>query len=266
LAYIRSNPARWLRPARIRVIALLAVRDDLDYLPGYIESVGPEVDGIVALDDGSTDGSAEFLESCDEVIELIRIPPDRPVWDEAGNYRRLVEAGALHGADWLVSVDADERLERGFRGRLEWVVARARLLRRTAVQVRLREVWDDPDHYRADGIWGTKIRARVFAPEPGAVLDDRPLHGLKVPLRPAGRWGYPLADLELYHLRMLRAEDRHARRERYELADPESLWQPEIGYAYLTDETGLELRRIDPARGYEGRVRALSSATIPPAT
>jgi glycosyltransferase involved in cell wall biosynthesis len=235
-------------------VALLAVRDDLRYLPGYIASVGPQTDGIIALDDGSSDGSAEFLESCSAVVELIRIAPERPEWDEVGNYRRLVEAGLRHGAGWLVSLDADERVERDFRTRLEWVIARGRLLGLSSYQVRLRELWDSPDHFRADGIWGEKVRARIFRARPGLAFDDRPLHGLKVPLDESRIRRYPVADLELYHLRMLHPEDRRSRRERYEVADPDSLWQPGIGYAYLTDESGLRLERIDPARDYDCRV------------
>lgn len=250
---ISSSPSRFLARPRFRLLALLAVRDDLRFLPGYIASIGPQVDGIVALDDGSTDGSAEFLEGCEEVIELIRIPPDRPAWDESGNYMRLVEAGIRHGADWLISVDADERLERDFRTRLEWVLARARLIRVSALQVRLRELWDSPDRYRVDGIWGRKTRARLFRPRPGANFDDRPLHGLKIPMARPGLLRSPLADLELYHLRTVLPEDRAARRARYELADPDAIWQPGIGYAYLTDERGLELAPVDPARSFEDR-------------
>jgi hypothetical protein len=252
IAAVPTSPSRWLRRPRIRLVALLAVRDDLRYLAGYMANVGPQVDAIVALDDGSADGSVEFLESCPEVVELIRIPPDRPEWDEAGNYRRLVEAGVRHGADWLVSLDADERVERDFRTRLEWAIARGRLIGLTSYSVRLRELWDHPDHYRADGIWGEKVRPRIFRAKHGAVLDDRPLHGLKVPIERSRIRRYPVADLELYHLRMLQPEDRRARRERYEEADPEAVWQPGIGYAYLTDENGLRLQRIDPARAYDG--------------
>ena len=48
---------------------------------------------------------------------------------------------------------------------------------------------------------------------------------------------------------MIRREDRLARRRRYELADPEARWQ-RVGYAYLTDERGVRLKKIDPRRGY----------------
>jgi hypothetical protein len=235
------------------MLALLAVRDDLRYLEGWFESVGPQVDGVVALDDGSTDGSAEFLESRDEVVELIRVPPERPSWDEMGNHRRLVEAAVRHGADWVVSLDADERVEREFRVRFERVAARGGRFGCRAYQVWLRELWGTPDQYRVDGIWGDRARARIFRPALDPVFDASPLHGSKVPLDSARYRHCPRADLEVYHLRMITPEGRRERRERYELADPEARWQPREGYGYLTDERGIELQAVDPARGYDGR-------------
>ena len=50
---------------------------------------------------------------------------------------------------------------------------------------------------------------------------------------------------------MVRSEDRQARRRRNEQFDPEARYQPGIGYAYLTDETGLRLRPVPGRRGYE---------------
>jgi len=53
----------------------------------------------------------------------------------------------------------------------------------------------------------------------------------------------------IYHLRMIRSEDRAARRQRYEELDPGNTWQ-EIGYAYLTDTSGIRLERLPPGRDY----------------
>lgn len=243
-----SLPAR--RP--IRLLALLAARNEMRYLPAFMANVAPHVDGIVALDDGSTDGSADYLSSRPEVLKVLRVPPGRPDWDEVGNHRALVAAGVELGADWLVSLDADERVEREFGLRARRVIRRGRLLGLTAYHLRLRELWDSESAYRIDGIWGRKLPARLFAARADHRLDERPLHAFKVPLQ-ARRVGasWPIADLEVYHLRMVHPDDRRARRERYELADPESRWQPGIGYAYLTDERGVTLRRVPPGRGFE---------------
>lgn len=235
---------------RVRLLALLAVRNQADLLPGYVANVGPQVDGIVALDDGSTDGSAEFLESRPEVLQVLRISPDRAQWDEVGNYRALVAAGLRHGAEWLLSLDADERVEREFRTRCERVIRRGRFLRYTAYAVHMLELWNSTGEYRVDGIWGSKTPARLFKARENHEFDTRPLHATKAPLQSSIARSFPVADLNVYHLGMLHRENREARRRRYEKLDPENRWQRKVGYAYLTDEGGLQLRGITAGREY----------------
>ncbi len=234
---------------RTRLVALLAVRDGMRHLPGFLRNVAPHVDGIIALDDGSSDGSAELLERHEAVIELLRNPRERPAWDEVGNHRALVAAALRHAAEWILCLDADERLEREFRARAERVISRGALLGYSAYAVRLRELWDDPNQYRADGIWGRKRIARLFRARDDHEFDPAPLHGVKAPLQSLQRGRFPNADLTIYHLAMLSPEDREARRRRYEQADPERRWQ-RVGYEYLTDARGLRLRRVAARRGF----------------
>jgi hypothetical protein len=239
------GPAR----RRVRLLGVLAVRDEMRFLPGWFENVAPHLDGVVALDDGSTDGSAEFLESRPEVIELLRVPAERERWDEVGNYRSLVRAAVRHGAGWIVSLDADERVEREFRDRAERVIRRGRLLGLSAYAVRMLELWDAPDRLRADGVWGQKLPPRLFRARADHVFDERELHASKAPEQ--GRvlgLVFARADLHVYHLRMIEPEDRAARRDRYERLDPGARWQPKQGYAYLTDEAGLQVRPIPAGR------------------
>jgi len=232
---------------RIRLVALLACRDEMRFLPGYVANVGPQVDGILALDDGSTDGSGDYLENRPEVTELLRVPPDRPAWDEPGNFARLVEAALRSGAEWAISIDADERVERGFRTRAERVIRRGRLLGRTGFSVRLRELWSSEAQYRADGVWRRKWPSRLFRLREGEMVDGQPVHAPKVP-RSAG-W-VPRSDLVVYHLRMISPDDRAARQRRYEQIDPDHAFQPR-GYAYMTDESGMRLRPVPDRRGFD---------------
>jgi hypothetical protein len=240
----------WRRHPRKRLLALLAFRDEMRFLPDWFESVRSLVDGVVALDDGSADGSAEFVERQPEVLELIRLLR-RPAseWDDAGNHRRLVEASWRHAPDWVIGLDADERLEAGFRQRAEDEIARGERRGVRALRVHVREIWDDPLHFRADGIWGTKSSARLFEARLDHEFHGMRLHSHWAPLNSRVNGEFPRADLLLYHLRMLSAADREARRARYESLDPGRDFQA-IGYAYMTVTDGLALERIPAGREY----------------
>lgn len=232
----------------MRLLALLCVRDELVELPDLIANLAPHVDGIVALDDGSLDGTGAWLATRPEVLELLHV--ERGPYDEPRNHRLLVEAGLRHGADWLLSIDADERVEEAFRDRAERVIRRGGRLGLKAFAVHLRDLWDADDRIRVDGIWGRKSVARLFRALPGHVFDDAPLHAHKAPLqaRVAGR--FAPADLIIYHRAMLTAEGRTARRSRYERLDPGAAHQA-IGYAYLTDERGIRLDPLPRGRGWK---------------
>ena len=57
---------------RIRLLATTMVRNEREHVPGMLRNVGPQVDGIVALDDGSSDGTDRLLEQSPYVVELLR--------------------------------------------------------------------------------------------------------------------------------------------------------------------------------------------------
>ncbi len=235
----------------VRIYALLVFHNEMACLPDYFRNVPAQVDGIIAVDDGSTDGSGDFVARQPSVIELVRRPPQSPhVWDEPANHRLAIDTALKHNADWLIAVDADERLERRFRRRAVDAIARGDLAGIRAFGVKFRELWNSPLHYRSDGLWGEKSQARFFKARADHEVDTRPMHGHWAPLNSKTDGGFPPADLIIYHLRMIRREDREKRRDRYMAIDPEQRWQP-IGYEYLADETGLRLTSLPEGRDFE---------------
>jgi len=233
-----------------RLIALLVFHNEMDYLPDYFRNVAPHVDGVIALDDGSTDGSGEFVQAQPKVCEFIqRVPREPHIWDEPRNRRLLVEAAWSHDADWLLVLDADERLEEEFRSRADAEIARAVREGHLALSVLCRECWDGPDQYRVDGLWNEKRPVRLFRPRRDHRFDDSAFHGYWAPLNSRSNGKFPAADLIIYHLRMIQEAQRVARKDKYLRLDPESRFQP-VGYEYLTDDTDLEIERCPSGRGY----------------
>jgi hypothetical protein len=245
---IRTALSRLRRRPRRRVLALTAFRDEMRFLPGFFDSVGPHVDGIVALDDGSLDGSGDYAAGRPEVAELIRVPPGTHEDNEDGRLRRiLITAAWEHGADWLLGVDADERLERGFGPRMRAELDRADALGAPAMWVRFVELWE-PGRARVDGLWGEKRKACLFRSDRAHGFDEKRMHTHWASLpEPEGSW--PASDLRIYHLRMLDPADRLARVERYRRLDPDRVLQP-VGYDYMLDDNGLELADLEPERDY----------------
>jgi hypothetical protein len=237
------------RRGRPRLLALVAFRDEERFLPGLLENLESQVDGLIALDDGSSDGSVELLRDHPLVLKILRVPPGaQDELEDGKNHRRLVEASWSHSPDWLFGIDADERVERQFRERAEDEIQRAERRGEAGLWVPFRELWGAPDRMRVDGIWGGKKKACLFRAMRGHRFDDRRVHANWAPWPPA-KGEYPAADLRLYHLRMIRAEDREARLARYRRIDPDLVWQP-IGYDYLLEEDGIELRELEPGREY----------------
>lgn len=233
------------------IIALLQARNEERYLRGWLENVAPAVDGIVALDDGSTDGTADILRAHPKLLELQANPAGQP-WNEYANQVGLIRAGRRHGAKWFLSLDADERLEERFVTAIRTIVADADTRKLDAFALQLCDLWNDRRHYRADGKWGTQARYKLFRNIPNHnKFDPRPLHRHWMPLELVATLKTSGTHLPyaVYHLRMIRQADRNARHQRYVTLDPGNRMQQQ-GYDHLIDERGIELAPIAPGRDF----------------
>jgi hypothetical protein len=216
-------PTRFTGP----VVCLLPARNASEDLPAWFESVSRFADAVVALDNGSTDNTAELLESHPLVQILLRNPrqPDNRGWSDSLNRNRLLAAAAPLAPSWIICIDADELVP------LEDGLALRRFIDERAVAgvaygfPRYRMIEDHQHFDRLD----TKA-FRLFAYRPGQAFPDIPLHFQDVPTSiPRCRW--LLTDIRVQHLNQLTEERRRERRQKYAEADPDRLWEWGDDYA-----------------------------------
>ncbi len=213
------------------LVALLAARNSERDLGGYLDSVSRFADAVVALDDGSTDRTRRILESHPLVKRVLSNPPsnDYSRWDDAGNRNRLLRAaGDLH-PDWVLMLDADERIDADDARALRRFVQEAD--RGYAYGFKVYRMIEDEDQYDRAGLWVY----RLFAYEPGQRLEERRQHGVPVPTSiPQQRW--LRTTVRIKHLAGLTEERRRARYEKYLQADPGNVYQRR--YSHLLDAPG----------------------------
>ncbi len=238
---------------KIRLMGVMCVRNEARWLPGLLAHLEDHVDAFLAFDDGSTDGTRDVLARHPKMLDVIGNPPvENHVWREDLNRARLLSHARELGAQWVLAIDPDERLELTLARNLRRVCDAAESFDKALVVFRNRELWDSPLHYRIDGLWGRKLRERLFRmPDAPTFGNFTRLHGpwhpheTEVHGRPAQWPG------NIYHLKMVRRDWREARRDLYNGLDPTKEFQKWIGYDYLTNERGLALAKIPPWRSYD---------------
>ena len=219
------------RPAP-RVACLLPVRNGELDLPGWFESVARLADVVVALDDGSTDRTRELLEGAPLVDRVLTNPPRDTYegWDDAGNRQRLLDATADLAPDWILWLDADERIPAEDADALRAFLA-GDADGDHAYGFRVHRMDERQERYDTAELWVY----RLFAWRPALRLPAERLHFVPVPASiPRERW-LPTT-VRIQHLSGSTAERRAARHEKYRQADPGRVHQRD--YDALLAEPG----------------------------
>lgn len=223
------------------IILLVQFHNEIERLPGFFTNVLPHIDGIIGLNDGSSDGSADYFSVQPKVLEVIHQPIRNPhQWDEPANRQALIDASHAYQPEWILAMDVDERLDKYFRREANRAIQLASLLKRPVISLRLLELWDSESFYRSDGIWGKKRRNRLFRWTKNHQISDVALHGPWTSTKHHARRKVLKTDLRIYHLGMISEDIRVKRVEKYRQLDPLNHYQS-IGYEYLNDKKNLRL-------------------------
>ena len=228
----------------------------------------PSCDAVVALDDGSTDRTGELLRAS-PLVEILLENPRRESyegWDDAENRQRLLDAAAELEPDWIVSLDADERIDAERRrrpARRSWQPTPYRPAR-TASST---SASGPDDRYDSRSTWVY----RVFAWRPGQRFPEQRLHFNPIPTDvPRSAW--IRTTVRLRHLGAGSEEQLEQRLSKYREADPDRRWPTDFGRLSTRPRGDLPSWRPRPGDlpvlegGPGGRGAARSSACCPPAT
>jgi len=187
-------------------------------------------DCVVALDDGSTDRTRDLL-AADPLVCLLLANPRRPAhdgWDDGRNRARLLEAAVSEVApDWVLFLDADERIDAGDARALREFIERD-AVRGVAYGLRVHRMIGDLSRWDRAAL----VAYRMFAPEPGDSLPHVRMHAPPVPR------SLPRVEttLRIQHLAGLDGAARRARFEKYAACDPAREFQ--TSYANLLEPPG----------------------------
>jgi len=221
-----------------RLVCLLPARNSESDIPGWLESIAAFADAVVALDDGSTDATADALTASPLVKVLLRNPRRESYegWDDLANRSRLLTAAAELEPDWIMSLDADERIDRDDSEALRrWVDDDARpgwgYLFPVFAMV-------GEHHFHLQHLWV----GRLFAYTRDANFEGSRLHFVPLPATIPGDRRVRTT-IRIKHFAGIDADRRQARFLKYRQADPRCELQP--SYDHLLAEP-TEIERWSP--------------------
>lgn len=211
-----------------RLIAVYGQRHEPDWLVEDLRAnLAPWVDGFAVVDD--------------------RARPASDAWGHEGAFRwRQRQAAIDAGADWVLVVDPDERLE----DRAGETI-RAEIDRRgndpVLLRLTLRELFT-PTQYRVDGVWGRYRRTRLYPVRDDQAPSPKPIHAPPVPVT----HGYAVVDLDvnLYHLKMVEPRNRYARAAAYNRAEMQAYRRVNTRWRRMYGVAGMRLEPIPVGREF----------------
>lgn len=90
------------------VAALMLVKDELDIVEHVVRHLSWNVDEILVLDNGSSDGTAELLRELARELPLIVNHDPEVGYRQSEKTTWLAQVARLHGHAWVLPCDADE--------------------------------------------------------------------------------------------------------------------------------------------------------------
>lgn len=208
------------------LLAMLPVHNEAGrYLKAVLKQLNSFVDGIVILDDASTDETPEICRNHSGVIRYHRLKEPLFRTDEVALRRKLWEMTVEFDPGWIVAIDADEIFESGIKRE----ICLLREKRFDLVFFTMYHFWGDLIQYRVDGLWDPVLSKTPclfrFQKNLAYHWPKRKLHCGRFPIecyqRPSG-----VSKIGLFHLGYVRQEEQLHKFQRYLALDPNGQFCP----------------------------------------
>lgn len=204
------------------LIALIPTYNEAERITECLQSVEKHCDGIILLDDESTDNTYSIAQSDKLLVKAKKI---RTEFNDKQNRNILLDIASFFKAEWFIFIDADERFDDRFVD-LREVMKKPDV---DTVGVWIANLWDSMETYRTDmedtnpnsknGLW---FRWRMFRNKGRMQIHaHRVLHFPVIPYQNKGRcWS---ANTLLIHLGYLDVTRRLYKYQFYKIEDKEAI-------------------------------------------
>ena len=212
------------------IIALIQVRNEVENIVEILPHIENYCDGVLLLDDGSTDGSYETAKNDKLLVKVQKLY--KGYFDDLENRNDLLKLASFFKSRWFLFIDADERFDpryddiRGYINKKDANVYRFHLI----------DLWDNPETYRIDipdrKNNGIANRARLFRNKGSMqIYANRELHFSVAPYSSKMQ----IANILLLHYGNYSNKIRERKYELYSSQDPDGK-KNGFTYEFLKDE------------------------------
>lgn len=244
----------------MRVLGMFRVHNGADILPRVLDSLSGWCDDIYAIDDRSTDNSADILAQHPAVTNVVRARSDLPQtpWliPEPPGLELLYRMADFCRPDWIAMIDSDQVVEADVdvRGMLADVPADV-----AALMCPMIPTWQDPEFPEMIPVMGPaeSVRGPFWRWHPGLRAGTRMIHNPHWPanITEHGRIGM-VYDVRLVHHGWSTLAERVAKVDHYRRIDPDCRLNYGVPYdrallfGYARDE--VDLLEADYRRRVQG--------------
>ncbi|MFZ5433329.1 MAG: glycosyltransferase, partial [Calditrichota bacterium] len=221
---------------------MMNIKNEDRWLQEVLDSIARIAEGIVILDDGSTDQTPQICRSHPALLDYYR--QENVPLDKVRDKNRILHMALAQRPDWILCLDGDEVLEESAPQRIREAI-RTCPDDVSGFNFEFLYMWNDRNHYRIDGIYNHILHPCLFrlagqnAEALGFFTTDHGgnLHCERVPGNLQGR--IVEADIKILHLGYMHEASRRKKYDWNKARDPK--YANQGYYEHLLDQPGQVL-------------------------